>query len=885
MLLVEKLYMNYEETLSGIEEWPRFSWIAASDKRNVFQAAYQLQLTKDETFECIVYDSGKMSTEVSTQIEIVGVEIKELQYYYARVKIWSKDGDESAWSQSAKFLSAKTKKVWQGEFISAESEEDNDDSKSTYVKQTYKLTKKIKEAFACTTALGLYKFYINGEKVGTDELTPGWTSYRKHLLYQTYDITKYLRSGENTFGAFLGAGWYKGVMSFRPSRNHYGEKTAFLGEFLVRYEDGSEEKFLTDQSWVGADGPVTFSEIYDGETYDQNKEICEWCDANQEGVWNQVKKEGFDTSVLVAQGAAKIKMMETLPVKELFKTPNGETVIDFGQNTTGWVRFTTRGKKGDVAEIQLFEVLDGEGNVYTDNLRSAKQRIKYYFREDGCVEYEPSFTFQGFQYAQLVQWPEEPSSENFVACVVHSEMRKTGHFESSNADLNQLHHNILWGLKGNFLDVPTDCPQRDERLGWTGDAQIFCGTADYLMNTYNFFDKWLEDVGADQTPDGAIPHVAPDILTGRLGDDWAPEGVEESSTLGAAAWADAITIMPWEIYKSYGDKRILEKRYLNMQGWIEFMKSHAQNNIWNYGLQFGDWVALDAREGSYYGATPNDLTCTAYFAHSTSIIQKVAKVLGRDDEAKEYGELYGEIVKSFQQEFFDETGTMKAQTQTAHILALHFNLTKQEYRKKTAENLVKLLEKENGHLVTGFVGTPYFCHALSNSGHLEAAYDLLFKDDFPSWLYQVKAGATTIWEHWDGKKPDGSMWSAGMNSFNHYAYGAVGEWIYKVILGIKPDEAHAGYKRVVIEPRTTKRLSYAKGSYSSVHGDIVVEWQLEGERVSLKVEVPVNTTAIVKLNEVDKIVDSAGIAFEQDGEVLVAEVGSGSYEMIFILNQ
>jgi Alpha-L-rhamnosidase N-terminal domain./Bacterial alpha-L-rhamnosidase. len=879
VLKIDELYMNYEKNLYGVQEWPSFSWVATSDKRNVLQEAYQFQLSKNENFENCIYDSGKIESDMSSQIFVSDVEMEAVCYYYARVKIWSKHGEESAWSQAAQLLTGIVNKEWEAKFISAEKKEDANDSKSTYVKQTYEAKGKIQKAFACTSALGIYKLYINGKRVGEDEMAPGWTSYKKHLLYQTYDITKYLEEGENTFGAFLGAGWYKGVMGFRPSRNHYGDRTAFIGEFCIRYEDGSEEIYKTDETWIGADGPIIFSEIYDGETYDESKEIKNWCSATSGNEWSSIEVEPFDVSVLRAQGAGKIKIIETLPVKEIFETPKGETVIDFGQNMTGWVRFRTEAQAGDEVELQFFEVLDADGNVYTDNLRTAKQIVKYHVHSAGEVEYEPHFTFQGFQYVRIIKWPNKPKAENFTACVVHSDMKRTGYFESSNAELNQLHHNLLWGLKGNFLDVPTDCPQRDERLGWTGDAQIFCGTADYLMNTYTFFDKWLEDVAADQLPDGAVAHVVPDILTGRIKDGWQPENVEENSTYGATAWADAITIMPWDIYKTYGDKRILEKRYANMKLWIEYMKFHAEDYVWNHGLQFGDWVALDAKEGSYFGATPNELTCTAYFAYSTKIIQKVATVLGKKEDAKEYGALHKEIVRSFQKTFFDENGIMKAQTQTAHILALHFELVKEEYKEKTAQNLVKLLKKENGHLVTGFVGTPYFCHALSNNGYLKEAYELLFKDDFPSWLYQVKAGATTIWEHWDGKKPDGSMWSPDMNSFNHYAYGAIGEWIYKTVVGIVADENEPGYKKILIQPRPTDKLSYVKGGYQSVHGLITVNWEKCEKDITLHVEIPVNTTATIKLEEVDHMVEVSDISFKEENQCFCAEIGSGKYTM------
>lgn len=769
---------------------------------------------------------------------------------------------------------------WKAEFVSAEEEADKDNSKGTYVRRTFALKGKVKEAYASTTALGLYNFYINGRKVGNDELTPGWTSYCKHLCYQTYDVTEYLNEGDNAMGAILGAGWYKGKMGFLEVRNNYGTRTAFLAQMTVRYENGTEEVFVTDESWTGADAPIVFAEIYDGEIYDASMEIPGWSKAGDvSGTWRPVSSVEFSKEVLAGQGSGKVAEMDEVRARRIFTTPQGDTVIDFGQNMTGHIHVKAYGKPGDVIELHCFEVLDAAGNVYLDNLRGAKESMKYTFAKEGEVEYTTTFTFMGFQYAKIVSYPGTPEVENFTAYTLHTRMNQTGRLEFSNPDLNQLAHNILWGLKGNFVDVPTDCPQRNERLGWTGDAQIFCRTACFLENTYNFYRKWLIDVEADQTPEGGVAHVVPDLLSGRpeIANDW----LLGQGSHSAAAWADVAVINPWTMYLTFGDKEILKQQYQSMKGWIGFMREHAQDYIWNYKLQFGDWVALDAEEGSYFGATPNDLTCTAYFAYSTGLFVKIAEILGNDDDAKEYQELYEKVVEKFQKTFFDENGVMTAQTQTAHIVALYFGLTPEKYKETTVGNLLKLLEKENGHLVTGFVGTPYFCHALSQNGHVKEAYDLLLKDDFPSWLYQVKMGATTVWEHWDGMKPDGTMWSPDMNSFNHYAYGAIGEWMVRVAGGLEVDEAKPGYKHAVIYPRLGGGLSFMKCEYDSVYGTVKSFWEDHGNSAVLHVTVPVNTTATICLDGAKAVTESDGLTFTDDGSCMKAEAGSGEYNICF----
>ncbi len=904
MLRVKEIYMDGLKSPMGTSGCPRFSWITESDRKNVMQKAYRLQIV-EALSQAEVYDSGWVESDESVHVE-ADCEVESLTKY--AVKVWVKDAvEESPVSQTAYFLTGiLAKNEWTAEFVSAETKEEKESSKGTYVRKLTTIEKDIESAYVCTTALGMYRFYINGKKVGEDELAPGWTSYHKHLCYQSYDVTEYLKKGENMLGAMLGAGWYKGKMGFLHLRNNYGEQTAFLMQMVVRYKDGTEEIFITDESWQGCDAPVLFSEIYDGEIYDSRLEIEGWSEvtgerdaAAQTGAgsgeaqvcddgaaltdstgWHSVELVEYSKDILTAQAGSRVKKMESFAVKKLFVTPQGDTVLDFGQNLTGWVEFelpAEQAKSGEEIILQCFETLDADGNVYTANLRTAKQLI-HYICNGKRVLYHPHFTFQGFQYVKIIKWPggvnaENIREENFKAYALYSEMEQTGTFACSNELVNQLQHNILWGLKGNFVDIPTDCPQRDERVGWTGDAQIFCRTACYLMNADVFFTKWLTDVAADQTPEGGVPHVVPDIISGKEQSDW----LLSQGTHSAAAWADVAVINPWTMYLVYADKEILKRQYESMKKWILFMKNHASDYIWNYKLQFGDWVALDAEEGSYFGATPNDLTCTAYYAYSTGLFTKIAEILGETEDAAEFGELYEKIVEKFQRTFFTSDGAMTAQTQTAHIVALYFNLVPEKYREQTAKRLTELLAERNGHLVTGFVGTPYFCHALSQNGYVKEAYDLLLKEDFPSWLYQVKMGATTVWEHWDGKKPDGTMWSPDMNSFNHYAYGAVGDWLYRVVLGIEADEKEPGYRHVIVAPQTGEAFTYAQGTFKSVYGEIAVRWEKADGVTMLQVQVPVNARATIVLEKDAKEVKAQELVFvETDGQYR-AECGSGEW--------
>lgn len=881
MIVLKELRVNGQENPVGIENLEILGWKICADKRNIQQDSYEIMIATDQEFCEIVYSSGKVKSRESAHVQLgcTDIRLTSAKKYYVRARIETTDKEQSEWIEGCFITAFLNNREWKADFISPEKERDCDKSRGYYMRKEVHIEKKVKSAYAFTTALGLYHFYMNGCRIGADEFTPGWTSYNRHLLYQTYDVTGYLRTGCNMLGAHIGAGWYKGDMGSARTRNHYGKRNAFACQIEVEYEDGEKETILTDTTWQGTKSPVLFSEIYDGEIYDARMEITGWSEPeNRSGNWEETECVPFSIEVLGAQSGCRAKVMERIPAKEIFQTPEGELVVDFGQNMAGWIEFKATGKTGDRIVLNCFESLDKDGNVYVENLRTAKATVTYICSGREAV-YHPNFSFQGFRYARIAEFSEEVKVEDFTACAVYSDMERTGWFSCSDDAVNQLHHNILWGMKSNFLDVPTDCPQRDERLGWTGDAQIFCRTASYLMDTDMFFRKWLKDVAVEQTAEGGIPHVVPDVWTGKN----VKGKIFEKGTHSAAAWADAVVIIPWTLCQMYGDIEIIRQQYKSMKAWIDFMRSHAKDSVWEYKMQFGDWVALDAQEGSYYGATPLELTNMAYYAYSTGLFARMAELIGMTEDAEEYGNLYEEIKDSYKRHFLTEGGRLNVQTQTAQIVSLYFDLVPSECRGNIVQDLLALLEKEDGHLVTGFVGTPYFCQVLSENGHTKEAYELLLKDDFPSWLYQVKQGATTVWEHWDGKKPDGTMWSPAMNSFNHYAYGAVGEWLYRGIAGIECKEENPGFHEIALTPHVGGSFSYAEGVFESRYGKIVSRWEQDGNLIKYHVEIPCNTNAKICLLDAVEVKVDDGISFacidEQKGKGYWAWTGSGSYDI------
>ena len=700
---------------------------------------------------------------------------------------------------------------------------------TVYLKN-FQCAAKAEKAILKITALGVYEAKLNGERVGDFILAPGWTSYLNRLQVQSYDVTNLLKT-ENSLEVTIGQGW-RAIADKRDGSDFLGYRdTALIAELTLVYADGRTESIVTDSSWTARESKLRYTNIYDGDIYDATFKA---------GSARHCICVDLEKDMLIPQEGEKIVEQERMPALQIIKTPAGETVIDFGQNMTGYVEFRIKGTPGAQATVSHGETLDRDGNFYNANYRSARAQIK--FTCDGEEHtYKSALTFFGFRYIRLENWPDEIKKENFTAVVVHSDIRRTGYFECSDEAVNRLFKNIIWGQKGNFLDVPTDCPQRDERLGWTGDAQVFVRTASLNFDVERFFKKWLRDLAADQGRDGCVPSVIPNIS-----DDMG----------GSSAWSDAAVICPWEIYRTYGDKAVLEEQFDSMKAWIDWMRERSENGRRSGGSHFGDWLGLDSPEGSYKGATPEDLIATAYYKYSTELFIKAAHALGRD--VAEYENIPAEAAKAFRREYM-ENGRVKNATQTACVLALYFDIT--DDRAATAAQLNELV-KRAGHLETGFVGTPYLLHALSNNGYAETAYDLLLRREYPSWLYPISKGATTVWEHWDGIKPDGTMWSTDMNSFNHYAYGAVADWMYGSAAGINSDPDRPGFEHIIFRPVTDRRLDFVKASIDTRRGTVASEWRRENGRIKYIFTVPEGCCA------------SAVIGGEKH------EVGAGTHEFL-----
>ena len=810
------------------EVHPRFSWKLRSDRQNVVQTSWRVQVADNPEFQQPTWDSAEVNDDRSHLVPYAGPALVPQTRYWFRVKVKSSAGN-SDWSSPEWFETPLAR--WRAKFISPEGPRKGRSSAAKALRRSFDLPFVPASARLYVTALGLYEILLNHTKITEAVFTPGWTAYQSRLAYQTFDVTELLRKGSNQVSALVGPGWYKGNLVWKKARNLYGCRLALSALLEVKGVGGETWTLATDGTWQAAESPLLASEIYHGEIYDARLEGKE--------EWRPAEVVETPAAAIVPQDGPYVLPQERFAATKVFP-PRGGEVFDFGQNLTGWVKFSVQGKAGDRVVFRHAETLDARGNFYTKNLRYARQTIEYTLKGGGVETFTPRFSFQGFRYIQVDQWPGEPRAEYFQAVVLHSDMAPTLEFECSHPGLNQLHHNIAWGWKGNSLDIPTDCPQRDERLGWTGDAQIFAATAARQRNVHGFFRKWLRDLRADQHPDGAIPFVSPDVLIRNPKKDASSRGPSAGST----GWGDVAVIGPWQVWLASGDQRLLEESWPMMKGWVDFIRSKAEGGVlWNTGFHFGDWVALDAKEGSFFGATPNDLTATAYYAHSTDLLAKTARILGKEDEAERYEALHARIVKAFQQEFLTPRGRLAARTQTAHILALVFDLIPEAQRGRITADLATLLEENDGHLTTGFLGTPAICDALTGARRLDLAYQLILKEDYPSWLYQVGRGATTIWEHWDGLKPDGTMWSVKMNSFNHYAYGAVGDWMYRTIGGIALDPKAPGYKNIVFQPQPGGGLTHAREKVETPYGTASMEWTVTDGALTLQFEVPANTTA------------------------------------------
>ena len=689
----------------------------------------------------------------------------------------------------------------------------------------FEFEQEVARAVLNITAMGVYEAELNGKRIGNFIMAPGWTAYDKRHQYQSYDITPMLKE-KNTIEVTVGKGWYRGRICEDRITDGWGGVSAIIAEIDIQFTDGTEKVIVSDDNWKTAQSPIRFSEIYDGEIYDATFSDVKWETAGF--FW-------FRKDLLIPQEGEYVIEHETIMPQRMITTPKGERVIDFGQNITGYIEIEADATFGEKIEYSHAEELDADGNFYTENLRTAKAKIEYICR-DGKQKYKPHFTFMGFRYIRIDSAPENITMDNFRAIVVHSEMKRTGDFKCSNAKINKLFSNIIWGQRDNFFDIPSDCPQRDERLGWTGDAQIFVKTAAYNFDVKKFFRKWLHDLKAEQTSDGSVPSVVPNIFG--------------NAALGRPAWSDAAVICPWQLYLSYGDTQVLEEQIDSMIAWVEYMRRDSSEYLWLNETHYGDWLGLDNTDGSYKGASDYILISCAFFAYSTGLLIKALKSLGRP--TAEYEELYKNIVKAFNNRFTEY------KTQTECALALYFDIA--EDKKRVADRLAKLVKENGNKLTTGFVGTPYLLPALSENGYTELAYSLLLQEEFPSWLFSVNMGATTIWEHWDGRKANGEFWSANMNSFNHYAYGAVGAWMYETVAGIRIDEEKPGFENVILEPVPDRRLDWAEASVVTKHGTVRSKWYYD-ENDNIHYEFDVPNTATIILNGEKKQVNKGRYCF------------------------
>ena len=885
-LSVDGLRVEYLANPVGIDPARlRLSWRLASTARNTMQAAYQLQVASSEANLTrgtdLLWDSGRILSDVSVLVDYGGPPMVSRTRYYWRVRVWDSSGRASSWSPAAYCETGLLQSQdWTAQWIGpAPSASDSLPSPSPLLRRAFRVGGPVRSARLYVASHGLYEVHLNGRRVGDQLFTPGWTSYRHRLQYQTYDVTSLLRRGENAVGAMLGDGWYRGYLGFFGQRSLYGRRLALRLQLEIRYQDGRTERIVSDADWKTTAGPVLASDIYRGETYDARRELPGWTTTPYDDhAWAPVGLLDPSPATLVPPVSPPVRRVRELRPMAIRQAPSGETVFDLGQNFTGWARLAVRGSAGTTITLRYAEVLDRDGNLYTGNLRGASQTDRYILNGKGEEVYEPHFTFHGFRYVAVAGLPDHSDSATITGIAVSSDLVQTGLLVTSDSLLNRLQQNIVWGQRSNFLDVPTDCPQRDERLGWTGDAQVFARTAAFNMDVSGFFAKWLADLAADQDSSGSVPWVIPN-----------PLGGDSTRFAGTAGWADAAVIIPWTMYLAYGDRRLLERQYASMRAWVEYARRRAGADlIWKPGWQFGDWLALHSDDPSYPGATTGtDLIATAFFAHSADLLARTATVLGRNADATGYGALFRAVRAAFTREFVSSTGRVGENTQTAYALALAFDLLPDSLVLPAADRLAQDVRARDEHLTTGFLGTPYLLHVLSGTGHAGVAFALLTQRPYPSWLYPITRGATTMWERWDGIRPDSSFENPEMNSFNHYAFGAVGDWMYQNIGGISLDPAAPGYRRSRIAPRPGAGLTSASASLETLYGPLTSAWRLEQDRFVLDLTVPANTAAEVTLwdTRIDRVREDglplnavAGVrAARQRGADVVVDVGSGRY--------
>lgn len=861
---------------------PRLSWRIRGGDRDVVQSGYRIQISTDSGFGEIAHDTGDVHSAQSHSVDWPAEPLLARQRVWWRVRVQTSAGN-SDWSPGAA-LEAPLWDAgdWRAEFILVG---DNEPAASPLLRRRFQLAGRPESARLYVTGLGVYRVEINGRPVGDELLAPGWTSYDHRLAYRTHDVTALLRVGDNVIGAELADGWYRGHITPERLRNLYGERLGLLAQLEVVMVGGETVAIGTDSGWEWTQGPRRSADIYDGEAYDTRAELPGWsAPLDQIGAdpasWEPVDADPAGTArkeSLVPAGPP-VRIVEELPLVSRWNRPDGRVVLDFGQNMVGWPRLRLDGPSGATVTVRHAEVLEADGALHTRALRSARATDTYILDGQGARWVEPCFTFHGFRYAEVAATSAEVRLEDAVGVIVSSDLERTGGFACSDELVNRLQANIVRSQRGNFVSVPTDCPQRDERLGWTGDIQVFTPTGAFNFDADGFLSGWLADLAADQRPSGGVPPIIPGC---------AGSGFK----MACAAWADAAVMVPWALYEAYGDRRVLERQYPSMKAWVSYAAGRAGDKLlWTGDFQFGDWLDPDAPPAEPWKAkVPGDYVATAYLAESARILGEVAALLDRSEDAASYAAL----ARSVRVAMWEAWPDLPFASQTAAALALRFDLVPDAERSRVGQALADRVREAGTRLATGFVGTPLLCPALVDAGRTDLAFGVLMARQFPSWLYPVLQGATSIWERWDAIKPDGSIHGgelglredSGMLSFNHYAYGAVGAWLYRTVAGLAPDPEEPGYRHVLVAPRPGGGLSWAGASLRSAYGDTATLWHRAGDQLTLELSLPSNTWATVSLPTGDPASirvdgaepsDQAGLRAVRGTEL---ELGSGAYSL------
>ena len=868
---IERMRTNHIENPLGYTLDPAcFSWIVTGTNARKQKSA-SIQIAADEDFATILFDSGVID-DIDSLGYVPEMKLEPETKYHWRVTVTADNGDTSR--GTARFETGK--RDWQAQWITTPFEGDV----HPYFRKAFELPDSVQSARVYVCGLGLYELEINGKKVGDEFLTPAFNDYSSWLQVQTFDATAYLTEGPNAIGALLGNGWYKGRFGFEGlDTGLYGEQFVLLCELVVILKDGRRLTVATGPDWKCSASPILASSIYDGEIYDANLEIPGWSSAGLlETGWSPAVADmtlGYER--LTTRYSPAIKVMHKIEPQKLLHTKNGETVIDFGQNMTGWFAFHCDLRKGEIVKFQCGELLQDDC-FYNENLRSAKQEFEYISNGEKAFV-RPHFTFYGFRYLNITGM-EKVNPKDFEGWVIYSDLRKTGKIETSHPKVNRLFQNATWGQRGNFLDVPTDCPQRDERMGWTGDAELFSPTACFNMYTPAFFRKFIFDMMKEQDKlHGSVPFVVPNVLR--------PRSQTEYDN-GSCVWGDAATVIPWTIYQFFGDKTILEEQFPCMQKWVDYIKRQDEEHcggrrLWACGFHFADWLSLDNPDTkTCFGATDRYYVASSYYYYSSLLTAKAAQVLGKTKEAEYYGKLAEEVKSAIQKEYFTETGRIAVNTQTAMVVALQMNTVPAQFRDRLICDLKSKIEEDHFHLRTGLVGTPRLCPVLSEIGSPDLAYTLLLHEDYPSWLYPINMGATTIWERWNSVLPDGKVSDTGMNSMNHYVYGSIVEWMFRYMCGIQPSEEAPGFKKVLLRPMPDRRLKWARAEYESPMGVYKSGWEYQPDgSLILSVTVPFNAEAEFLFPKEE----NARVLFDGEeitGKPTLLDAGTYTFEVTYV---